>query len=686
MPILRQPLLHSETVVLRAPTQVWSSPDGDIGSASVHGIYFGDLRIAAIATVRLGDSVGEAIARAPAGADVVTFVSVQRHLDDSSPDPRLRMLRTRTATITGAREELLVESQLDEPLRTMLTLRLRPDLTSIDAVKSGVGSASTPPIHKGTDAGGAGLNWGSDSLRATLTAVGATMTVLPTGEVEAVWSIDVPTRGSFCAEWSISVADGRAVVVGVDRPPSWSIPKVEAADDRLGRWLSQALADLSALRLSSPAAPDEVFLAAGAPWFFTLFGRDAIWAARMMLPLGTTLAGDTLRALARLQGTSLDTATAEEPGKIMHELRRDGTAIPHEAVQLPPLYYGTVDATPLWICLLYDAWQWGLPDDAIRKLLPCLESALAWMRDYGDADGDGLLEYVDLTGRGLANQGWKDSGDSVQWRDGTLADGPIALCEVQAYAYQAARHGAELLDHFGRSGGGEWRSWADALAARFHAAFWISSPQGDYPAIALDAEKRPVDTVTSNLGHLLGTGLLDGEQAALVARRLLSPELHSGYGLRTMSSDSSGYWPLSYHGGSVWTHDSAIAVAGLVAEGYTEEAGQIIDGLLAAAAAFDYRMPELHSGDARNAVTSPIPYPAACQPQAWSAAAAISILTSVLGLQPNAPGGTLGVQSTAGPLTPLTVHGLRFAGAPVSVRIDASGSGIVLPAQGPQPA
>jgi len=272
----------------------------------------------------------------------------------------------------------------------------------------------------------------------------------------------------------------------------------------------------------------------------------------------------------------------------------------------------------------------------------------------------------------LANQGWKDSGDSVQWRDGTLAEGPIALCEVQAYAYEAAIHGADLLDHFGVSGALEWRDWAARLRKRFHDSFWIDDPAGAYPAIALDASKRPVDTVTSNIGHLLGTGLLDSRQAALVARRLVSPQLNSGYGLRTMSTDSQGYWPLSYHGGSVWTHDTAIAIAGLASEGFVLEASTLVSGLLAAASGFDYRMPELHSGDAAIQFGAPVPYPAACRPQAWSAAASVSVLASTLGLRPDAPAATLGVSPVA-TIGALSVSGLQFDGSDVSITVNADG-------------
>ncbi|MFZ4894789.1 amylo-alpha-1,6-glucosidase [Plantibacter sp. Mn2098] len=389
--------------------------------------------------------------------------------------------------------------------------------------------------------------------------------------------------------------------------------------------MDAALADLDALRLTTTAAPGEEFLAAGAPWFFTLFGRDSIWAARLLLPVTTGIAASTLRVLAGLQGRESVDSTAEQPGKIMHELRPGVLEIPGEDVSLPPLYYGTIDATPLWVCLLHDAWRAGMPDDDVLALLPALEAALVWMRDFGDSDGDGYLEYVDTTGHGLANQGWKDSGDSIQWNDGSLADGPIALCEVQGYAYEAAVHGADLLEAFGGEGAAQWREWAAALRARFNDDFWIDDAAGGYPAVALDSAKQRVDSVTSNIGHLLATGILDDERASAVAARLVTPQLSSGFGLRTLSTAAGGFWPLSYHGGSVWTHDTAIVISGLASAGFGAEAASLSRGLLDAAEGFAFRMPELHSGDAAADIASPVPYPAACRPQAWSAAAAIAV-------------------------------------------------------------
>jgi len=611
-----QPLLSEQTVVLRAPAQAWSEASGAMGGNAVDGLYVSDVRIVSALSVTYDGAPGEHIATESRSADVAHFVSVLRTQDDPAPDPRIRAVHERTVRQDGATESITISSALGHPVTIEVEVILSSDLADMDAVKSGLGGPGADIRLDGEIA-----RWSRDAVTAVAEAPGARMSA--SGALSLAWSLTVPAKGSASASWTVRAEDSSAVVIGARRPADWTAPE-PSGDDRLDRWLAQALGDLDALRMSPAADPDSVFLAAGAPWFFTLFGRDSIWAARLMLPLGGRLAADTLRVLASMQGVKNESASAEQPGKIMHELRRQTLQLPAEGVTLPPLYYGTVDATSLWVCLLHDAWRAGMPETEVEALLPNLVAALEWMRGDGDADGDGLLEYIDTTGHGLANQGWKDSGDSVQWRDGTLADGPIALCEVQGYAYEAAMHGADLLEHFGRSGD-EWREWAGVLRDRFNESFWIEDAAGAYPAIALDAQKRPVDTVTSNIGHLLGTGLLDERQSALVAARLVTPELSSGYGLRTMSTDSAGFWPLSYHGGSVWTHDTAIAIRGLALEGHAEEAEVLTQGLLAAAVSFDYRMPELHSGDAATEFGRAIPYPAACRPQAWSAAAAVAV-------------------------------------------------------------
>jgi glycogen debranching enzyme len=601
-----------------------------MGDRPVHGLYVSDVRIVSLLELTFDGQPGETIATEPRGASAVDFVSVLRTLDDDSADPRVRAVHRRTVVPQGSRERLTLSSTLAAPIETTIQLRIATDLQPMDAIKAG-----SPAERRSIAIGNFGATWSHDEVAAELVAPGASFGHDADGALQLTWRVTVPPKGEVAVEWAVSAEDSSAVVAAATGAIPWTVPTEATGDDRLDRWLARALDDLDALRMTTVANPDVEFLAAGAPWFFTLFGRDSIWAARFLLPLGYGIAADTLRVLAGMQGTESVDATAEQPGKIMHELRRGALEIPSAGVTLPPLYYGTIDATPLWVCLLADAAEWGMPAAEVEALLPNLRAALAWMRDCGDSDGDGLLEYVDSTGHGLANQGWKDSGDSVQWRDGRLATGPIALCEVQGYAYEAAVRGAELLERFGQDGT-QWRTWATALKAKFDSAFWIEDAAGAYPAIALDAAKQRVDTVTSNIGHLLGTGILDAEQSALVARRLVSSELDSGFGLRTMSTDSAGYWPLSYHGGSVWTHDTAIAIRGLHSAGFPAEAAKLTSGLLAAASRFDYRMPELHSGDAATEFASPVPYPAACRPQAWSAAASVAVYAAAAGLRPPA--------------------------------------------------
>jgi glycogen debranching enzyme len=295
------------------------------------------------------------------------------------------------------------------------------------------------------------------------------------------------------------------------------------------------------------------------------------------------------------------------------------------------------------------------------------------MRDHGDADGDGFLDYADTSGHGLSNQGWKDSGDSIQWHDGSLAEGPIALSEVQAYAYEAATGGAELLDAFGRPGGDEWRAWARALKERFREKFWLSDDAGPYVAIALDRHGDPVDSVASNMGHLLGTGLLDPDEERTVARRLVAPDMNSGYGLRTLSAASTGYWPLRYHGGTVWTHDTAIAMLGMARAGLSEEAGALVRALLEAAPHVEYQLPELFGGNAVGDGFGPLPYPAACHPQAWSAASAVALLTAVLGLAPSSDGGLDVRPVTPSPVGAVRVEGIRVGPRARTVTLDAAG-------------
>ena len=620
-----QPLLHDLVPTIAAPTTALSGADGQIRPAGVQGVFHADCRVLSAAMLRLDDQEPSPIGWAAAGPGATRFVAVARWLGDEIADPTVRIVRTRRVRPGAVEEEIEIASTATVPVTTTVTVETASDFAPIEVVKSG----------RATGAAGE--------------RSGVTVRIDP----YRTWEVTLAPGQSTVLTWSVTVEDADAVMLAGPRG-SFARPSVRAPDRRVERLVAQSLDDLAALRLTTAIDEGDTFLGAGVPWYLTLFGRDSLWAARMMLPLGTDLALGTLRALARRQGAKTDPETGEAPGKIMHELRRSDVTV---GGRLPSTYYGTIDATLLWISLLHDAWRWGHAPAEIAALLPHLEAALRWLADHADPDGDGFLEYRDLTGRGLANQGWKDSGDAVRFHDGRLAAPPIALAEVQGYAYRAALDGAALLDAFARPGAGRWRSWAAAMSARFRATFWVG--EGRYPALALDRDKNPVDSLTSNAGHLLGTGILDPSEEARVAAALADPSMSGGYGLRTMSSADRGFGPLSYHCGSVWAHDTAIVAAGLARGGFAAEALTLFDGLLTAAEAFNFRLPELYGGDARTDLSRPVAYPAACHPQAWSAAAAVLMLQSWLGLEPDVPNGMVRLNPLPG--API-VNGLQVAG------------------------
>ena len=667
----RQPWLHDLVLVLAAPTQAWSAVDGQMRGAGVHGMLHADRRLINTLLVTLDGQEPTPVAHYATDGGAHVFSGVPRHLGDPGPDPTVRVHRRRELEPGLMQESVTVSSTAGDVVRTTLTIRVTADLAGLDTVKAGDATRSATPALPG----GVVASYRTAGMHCTLRARGADLAV--EGETLVFsWDIDVPPGEEVRRELLVAVEEDAPVFVAPTSPPPWEQFSVESAELRLAPVLAQALSDLRLLRLAPAEAPEESFIAAGAPWFLTLFGRDSLWAARMLLPLGTELAASTLRVLARHQGVTSDVSTAEQPGKILHEVRGTSFSLGHhEGVDhaLPPVYYGTIDATPLWALTLHDAWRWGMDPAEVEPLVPVLHRCLVWMVEHGDADEDHLLEYLDESGHGLSNQGWKDSGDSVRRIDGSLARPPVALSEVQGYAYAAAVRGADLLEAFGVPGTDRWRRWAEGLRAEFHRRYWVEDAVGPFPAIALDGDKRPVVSLTSNIGHLLGTGLLDADQAAAVARRLVAPDMLSGFGIRTLSRDAAGYSPTGYHVGSVWPHDTAICLAGLAAEA-RPEVGAVGEALLAALHAFGGRPPELFAGDARSEHAVPLPYPAACRPQAWAAASSVVLLASMTGLAP-VPGGAVSLSPVRPwPWGVTRVSGVRLGGRSLTLEIGQDGT------------
>ncbi|MEV7601893.1 glycogen debranching N-terminal domain-containing protein [Kitasatospora sp. NPDC089797] len=662
-----QPFLHDARLSVAAPSFCAARPDGRIAEGA-DGFYHGDRRILSRLEVGVPGVPNAPVATAEGADGHTAFVTVLRGLAEETADPVTTLERRRELHPGRLVERYTLHNAGGRPARLRLEVRAESDFAAMDTVKAG---RSGTPVRPGPHDGG--LRWNDGPLTAVLTLTPAPDHLdAATGTLGYELELAPGQSWQAVLECTAEHRDGD-LFPPADRTP-WTAPEVTGRDHHLAHWLTRSHHDLRGLLLTDPLHPADTFLGAGAPWFLTLFGRDSLWAARMMLPLGTELAAGTLRTLARRQGRAVDPATEEQPGKILHEVRRAEQHLDTGA-HLPPSYYGTADATPLWLILLHDAWRWGLPAAEVEDLLPHAEAALTWLEEYADADGDGFLEYVDSTGRGLSNQGWKDSSDGIRFRDGRIAAAPIALSEVQAYAHEAAVKTADLLEAFGRPGAEHWRQWAERLGERFRDRFWTEDEQGRYPVVALDGDKRPVDSVTSNLGHLLGTGLLSPGESALVAQRLTAPGLDSGFGLRTLDAATAGFNPLGYHTGSVWPHDTAVAVHGLARAGRHEDAAPLADGLVRAAAAFEHRLPELFAGYPRDRYTRPVPYPASCRPQAWSAAAAVLVLQAVLGLAADAPGRRLWVRERvpAG-YESLRIRGLTVAGLPIEVETDHAGA------------
>lgn len=658
-----QPYLHELVSCVRAPTTALSGADGQLRAAGAQGAFRLDSRVLSELVLEVDGQEPAPVGHDQLGPATARFTGIVRHLGDPTADPTVRVERERRVHGDGLEEQITLVNTSRRPVSATVRLVLAADFAAMDAVKRGGAGTPVPPTPTTAGAAFTGAH-----TRTTVAGLPRPDHQDRSGDHWRLqWRVTIAAGAAWHATLAVQ-ADSPAVAPEQAFRPAggtgWQ-PVARDGPRDLVRLLAASAADLDALTLTDPAG--DAFVAAGSPWYLTLFGRDSLWAARLALPLGTDLARGTLRALAHRQGTRHDPATAEAPGKMPHEVR----ALPQHIVGDRLVYYGTVDATCLWVCLLHDAWRWGMATDDVADLLDPLEAALEWLVDHGDPDGDGFLKYVDRTGHGLANQGWKDSADAIQFPDGTLAQPPIALSEAQAYAYEAAIAGAALLATFGRPGAARLRAWAGRLRERFRSAFWVRDARGSFPAVALDGANRPVDVATSNLGHLLGTGMLTPAESATVAARLREPDLDCGYGLRTLSADAAGYNPYGYHTGAVWPHDTAIAVQGLARAGHTAGAMRLAAGLLRAAPSFDHRLPELYAGTS----DAPRPYPAACRPQGWSAAAVVALLHAALGMVADVPDATLTVNPCAefAAWFPLQVDGLQLAGAPLAVAVDVAG-------------
>ncbi len=620
---------------------------GDIEPGTPQGLFFRDSRIISRWQLRLDGLPAQGLSVANPDAYQARFV-LRRAPAAGLADSTLLVVRRRVVG-DGMKEIITLRNVGRETTVVKVELQIAADFADLFAVKEGRAGAGE---GYSSSAPGTELIFSrSDGQRGIFIHATREPVSSPAG---LLWEAIIGPREEWEAEIiTQAVVTGRPVQprfrgwggrAAIGKSP-WltGVTSVKTHHAGLGQVLRQSLHDLDALRMESATDPRRVFMAAGAPWFMTLFGRDRLLTAWMLLPQDTGIALGTLHTLASLQGTQIDPQTEQEPGRILHESRLGPDSVSAIGGHN---YYGTIDATPLFVALIAEAWRWGAPEAEIKELLPAMDKALSWMEQFGDRDGDGFLEYQRATDRGLANQGWKDSWDGVTDSSGRLADTPIALAEVQGYAYMAWLARAELAAHFGDTSMAERCTVkAAALRKRFADAFWL--PEDGYVALALDGHKRPVDSLTSNAAQCLWSGILSDEHAARLIARLSASDMDSGFGLRTLSEEMGAYNPMSYHNGSVWPHDTAIAVAGLMryahVPGAVELAHRLAQGLLRAGLAFGARLPELFCGFPSDSFESPVPYPTSCSPQAWASAAPFIVLRAFLGLDPHVPQRTVKV-------------------------------------------
>jgi len=597
-------------------------------------------------------------------------------------DAKLSVIRQR-AVAGGFHEELTILNHADKPVRLQVRIDAGCDFADLFEVKDALRKKGRYSAN--VSARALVLRYERGPFRRA-TAISATARARYDAE-GLTFDVRVPAHGQWTTELHV-VAErevgGRADALDRGDPnrvlermrrnlDRWidAAPRLESDWGPLRRTYRRSLVDLAALRFSPPIAGGRSLPAAGLPWFMTMFGRDSIFTSLQALPFTPELAATTLRALGDWQGARSDDFRDEDPGRILHEMRYGEMTAFEERPHSP--YYGAVDATPLYVVLLDEYERWTGDRSLVRELEHEARAALTWIDDYADLQGTGYVWYQRRNEEtGLENQCWKDSWDSISFRNGKLPGFPRATCELQGYAYDAKLRGARLAREI-------WKDpeLADALEAgaadlkrRFNRDYWVED--GEYFALALDPDGRQVDALGSNNGHLLWSGIVDKSKAKAVARHLLGERLFSGWGVRTLAAGEARYNPIGYHTGTVWPFDNSFVAWGLRRYGFKDEAATIAAGVLEAAEFFDGRLPEAFGGYPRALTKYPVQYPTACSPQAWSTGAPLLFLRTMLGLEPQ------GEHLIVDPALPSEIGRLELLDIPGRWgRIDAFGRGRV---------
>jgi glycogen debranching enzyme len=668
----------SPVTLIEGSTFCISEPGGDIVPDRSHGLFVRDTRMLSRWELRIDGIEPQPLSVQQAEPYAGTFLG-RMPPRAGKADSTMLVIRRRYVG-DGMREDITLRNTSAKAKRFRIELTAEADFADLFEVKG----RSKPRMAATTAVADSALiiTSGRRERRQELQITGDQNPSVNDDGVLS-WRLSVPghSEGTISVE-AVPIDDGVAMTLRHPRGHAlhktlparrlrkWRQrgPQVRTPDRNLAQVLGRSVEDIGALRIFDPEHPRWPAVAAGAPWFMALFGRDSLLTAWMLLPWDPSLALGTLRTLAAWQGNEVDPGSEEEPGKILHEVRFGPAA--SFALGGRSAYYGSVDATPLFVMLLAELQRWDGKENAVAALLPHADRALEWIGSYGDSDGDGFVEYQRKTSHGLANQGWKDSWDGINFADGTIAEAPIALAEVQGYTYAAYRARAQLARQAGdQAGAAHWRSKAKQLKRDFNERFWIED-KGWY-ATGLDADKRQIDSLTSNMGHCLWTGIVAKNRAAAVARQLMSPEMFSGWGIRTLASSMTAYNPMSYHNGSVWPHDNAICAAGLMRYGFVEQAQRVTNAIMDAAAPFGYRLPELFCGFSREEFAAPVPYPTSCSPQAWAAGAPLLLLHTLLRFTPEASSRQLWcAPEVPDRYLPLRVSGLRVGKSRLAVEVN----------------
>jgi glycogen debranching enzyme len=628
--------------ILQGSAFVVSDQRGDVLATrdSPVGLFYRDMRHLSRWQLRLNGRELDVLSAATIEYDEAAFFLIEPTGTIYS-NPSLSVIRRREVA-RGMREMIEIQNHGLEPVHLELTLLFDADFADLFEVKDGLNKRGLS-YRQLTD-GVLTLGYRrEDFCRETyLSAPGAFFT-----DESLTFRLELAPNEAWegLVEIGVGVEAGQPLPKRAhcpDMPASLSqwlaaAPRVDTDWDDLRATYRRSIIDLAALRFYPDPDASASLPAAGLPWFMALFGRDSLIASYQALPFVPELARTTLRALADQQATDFDDLRDAEPGKILHEVRFGELAHFGERPQSP--YYGAADSTPLFLVVLDEYERWTGDADTVRALEPAAREAVRWLDEYGDLDGDGFVEYLARNPiTGLVNQCWKDSWNSIISPDGEVAAPPIATCEIQGYCYDARRRAARLAREIWHDPALADRldTAADKLQRRFDSEFWL--PDLGFYALALDGEKNPVPTLTSNIGHLLWSGIVPAERVGALVTHLCGEQLFSGWGVRTLAEGQPVYNPIEYHNGTVWPHDTALIAAGLARYGRREEANRLAMGLLDAARHVGFRLPEAFAGYPRRSTEVPVVYPTACSPQAWATGAPLLLLRVLLGLEPTPEG------------------------------------------------